>query len=289
MTKRNFVIFAVLLALILAAPSTIFAQEGTEEEEEPLDCPHFEGSPADVRAGYYMGEGVAFMSTGQYANAIYSYSCIIQQVDNRYIDAYLNRAVAHTLRRSYDLAIEDYTTAIGIDSNFVPAYNNRGIVYTARLEYEEALADFNRALDLDGGYILAFINQGIVYAIQGEYDTAVADFEQAISLAGLEDILELMNREDDPDTTVDESDVEIPEYNLDYAQAYAMLGIIEEQRALDNYESYLQLAGAQSDRRIQSAAGALESRFTFELRFDDGTWLLAADFASDGNQGGGGQ
>lgn len=271
MSKR----IIILLALILALTGAVLAQ--TEEEE--LECPSFETSPADVRIGYYMGEGAAFMAAGQYASAIDSYSCIIQQIDANYIGAWLNRAVAHTMRRSFDLAIEDYTAALDIDDAYVPAYNNRGIVHAARLEYDEALADFDAVLDLAPDSVLGFTNRGVILAAQGDLDAAAADFEQAIQLADLGGILDLLKREDDPETEVDESDVTIPDYDATLAQAYALLGMVKAQAALESYQDYLLLRGNQRDFRIESAAGALESRFNFELRFDDSTWLLTAEFS----------
>jgi hypothetical protein len=53
-------------------------------------------------------------------------------------------------------------------------------------------------------------------------------------------------------------------------------------QARDNYTAYLTLMRGSADSRIESASGALESRFTFELRLDDGTWLYAASFSPAG-------
>ena len=278
MNQRVISLIFALCLMGLVVPFQLAAQE----EEPPRDCPAFPGADMPVRRGYYMGEAAARFAAMDYAGAIYSYSCIIEQIDAAYIHAYLNRAVAHTLRRSYDLAIEDYTAAIGIDATSLSAYNNRGVVHAARREYEEALADFNATLSLDASYVPGYINRGVLYAIQEEYDLAVADFQYAIDLADLDQILALMNTPDDPaTTTVDESDVTIPDYNADYAIAYALLGTIEMYRAWDNYQNYRQLNPG-GDYRIQDAAGSLESRFTFELRFDDGTWFLMADISTDG-------
>ena len=268
--KRLSLIFMVFV-MVFITPMVI-AQDGEDEEPEII-CEGFEGAAAEQRVSYYMGEGAAFMRSGEYGAAIHSYSCIVIKIDPDYIQAYTNRAVAHTIRREYDLAIEDYTAALSINSSFVPAYNNRGILHTIREEYDEAIADFERVMDLDSGYVLAYLNRGIVYAAQDEYDAAIADFEQVIALGDLQAIVDVF------ETAENISDVdrdELPEYERDYARAYAMLGLIHSQKALDDYQRYIWLTGG-GDQRISSAAGALESRFTFELRFDDGTWLLAAD------------
>jgi tetratricopeptide (TPR) repeat protein len=219
-----------------------------------------------------MGEGAAFLRSGNYAAAINAYGCIIQQIDPNFRDAYLNRAAAYSARREFEEALEDYDQAAALDSNFAPTYNNRGIIYTAIQEYEDALSDFDRALEIDSDFALSLINRGIVRAIEGEFDLAQADFEAVISNAGLEVVVtDLRDPERDPE-------LPRPEYDLDAVDAYALIGIIHSQRALTAYRDYLLLAAGRADGRIQSAAGALESRFQFELRLDEGSWMLMANF-----------
>jgi tetratricopeptide (TPR) repeat protein len=244
-----------------------------EEPQEPeLICEAFTDSPADERVSYYMGEGAAYFSSAQLGEATHSFSCIVEQIDTGYVPGYLSRAIVYTQRRDYDLAIEDYTAAIDLDSNLLAAYNNRGIVQAAKAEYDLALEDFNEVINLDGDSVLGYTNRAVVYALQGEYDLAIADLEQAIDLSDLEAVIADVT---DPERA---GDAPWPEYNPEHAQAYALLGIVYSAQALDNYRKYLLLTRSEGDFRIQSAAGALESRFTFELRLDDGTWLLAADF-----------
>lgn len=271
--KRLFILMLTFVFVGLVVP--VLAQE-TEEPE--LVCEAFPDSATDVRVGYYMGEGSGFVATRQYLSAIYSYSCIIQQIDASFVGAYIGRAVAYTGMRDFENAMTDYDSALERDASFTAALNNRGVVHAALLEYEEALADFNEVIGLDSNYIPAYNNRAVVNAINGEFDAAIADLEQAIELSGVDDALaDLRN----PDRAVD---APFPVFNPDYAQSYALLGIIYSEWAMENYENYLTLRGSQSDQRVQSAAGALQSRFTFDLRLDDGTWLLTADFTSTGEE-----
>lgn len=266
-------ILAIILLLLLSIP--VLAQE---EEEPELICESFPDSATDVRVSYYMGEGAAFFASTQLGAAVHSFSCVVDQIDTGYIPGYLSRAIVYTQQHDYDSAIEDYTQAIELDSGTIAAYNNRGIVRVAKAEYDEALADFNQVLERDASNILGLTNRGVVYALQGEFELAIADLEQAIELSDIESVVEVLSDPERP------NDAPTPEYNPDHAQAYALLGIVYSERALDNYRKYLLLTGSEGDFRIQSAAGALESRFTFELRLDDGTWLLAADFIPGGGQ-----
>ena len=265
MTKK--LLLLLLAILLIAIP--IMAQDTEEEEEEfRYDCPAFVDASTVERTSYYMGEGAAYMRSGNYAAAINAYGCIIQQIDSSYRDAYLNRAVAYTQRREYDLALEDYTAALDIDSSYIPAINNRGVIYTATEEYELAMEDFDRVLSLDSNFAVGYINRGVLHAILEEYDAAIADFEQAIAVEGLDEIIaDLRDPERDPEA-------EFPEFDARIATAYALIGTIESRTALENYQEYLLLTRGRADSRVQSAAGALESRFNFELRFDDGTWMI---------------
>lgn len=243
-----------------------------QDEEAQYNCPAFSDASTGERTSYYMGEGAAFMRSGNYAAAINAYGCIIQQIDSSSRDAYLSRGAAYVARREFNEALADYNEAIRLDSDFAPSYNNRGVVHSATEEYDSALGDFNRALDMDSNYVPAYINRGIVSAIQGEWDNAQADFEMAIDVAGLDNIVtELRDPNRDPNLAR-------PSYDFTIARAYALLGVVHSQRALQAYDDYLLLTGNRADQRVQSAAGALQSRFQFELRFDDGAWLLLANF-----------
>jgi tetratricopeptide (TPR) repeat protein len=225
-----------------------------------------------------MGEGAGFLNARAYSNAIDSFACIITQLDPGYAGAYVQRAVAFSGRQDYARAVEDYTRAIELGGALTASYNNRGVVHAAMQEYDLALEDFNAALEQDANYIPAYNNRAVVATLRGDYEGAIADLEQAIAISGIEDVVTELRRPDRPANTPR------PQYNPQHAQSYALLGIIYSARALDNYNKYLLLRGSGSDARIQSAAGALESRFTFELRLDDGTWLLSADFLPTGEE-----
>jgi len=266
---------ALLLFTLLIVALPTLAQETTPEptpEEPRYVCPAFPDETAAERTSYYMGEGAAFMRSGNYAAAINSYGCITQQIDDGYRDAYLNRAAAYAFRREYDEALEDYNVAIRLDGSFAPAYNNRGVIYALIQEWEEAMSDLDQAVSIDGSYVLGYLNRGVVQAAQGNYEAAIADFEQVIDLEGLDGVVAELR---DPER---ESDAPTPEYSRQAALAYALIGAVRSQQALADYQDYLLLLGSSADSRISSAAGSLESRFNFELRFDDGGFLMLDDF-----------
>ena len=263
---------AIFLLIVLLLSATPLLAQDDAPEEPRYDCPAFTSASTVERTSYYMGEGAAYLRSQNYGAAINAYGCIIQQIDGNYRDAYLNRAAAYGARREYDKALADYGSATRIDGNYAPTYNNRGVIYMAMEDYESALRDFNRALELDGNYAAGFINRGILYAVQGEYGSAEAEFQHAVDAAGLQAAIADLSNPDRP------QDAPPPVYDFNAARAYALIGTVRSQSALDAYNDYLLLTGNRADSRIQSAAGALQSRFNFELRFDDGSWLLVTSF-----------
>lgn len=265
----------VVMMLTLAVP--VLAQDQpAPTEEPPPHCPAFENQPQDVRTSYYMGEGLAYLNTSQLSGAELSFTCIIRVIDPNYLTAYMSRALVYTRFRDYERAIKDYTRALQLDGNLLAAYNNRGVVYAALQEYDKAAADFDKVLQINPDYIPGYNNRSIIYALQGDYDQAITLLQDAISRSGIDDVLAQYR---DPNRSPNAEPIEFEAVN---ARAYALLGIIYSARSLDNFQDYLYLtgqAGAYPDERVQSAAGALESRFTFEMRLDDGTWMLTADFS----------
>lgn len=260
---KRVVLFLITLGLILPSIN-MMAQD---------DCVEFASGSTNERTSYYLGEGAAFMRSGNYASAIHAYTCIIDEIDESNGAAFHNRAMAFAARREYEHALEDYTQAIALRSDNVGSYNNRGVVYASVGEYEDALDDFSSALSEDSDYVNAIINRGIISAIQGDYDAAEADFRQVIENENLDAVIaELQDPERDPEAPA-------PEFNLAAVNSYALLGIVQSQRAAEVLNDYLFLAGGRADGRVQSAAGALESRFEFELRLDDGSWFLLAGLA----------
>ena len=270
MNKR--VLIPVFLVVILLAVVPL----ARAQDEPELICPAFPDSPTELRVSYYVGEGMGYSTSGELSKAIDSFSCIVEQIDPAYVPAYMARAALYMQYHSYEESVADYTSAIERSPDLPAAYNNRGIAYAALADYEKALADFDHVLTADSGYVLTYINRGVIRAIQGEFDPAITDLEQAISVSGIDAVYAELS---DPDRS---PDAPKPEFDPTHAQAYALLGTIRSMQAAAYYDAYLTLTGDRADTRIVSAAGSLESRLTFELRLDDGTWLFAAGFSPTG-------
>jgi tetratricopeptide (TPR) repeat protein len=284
MNKRNtLLILAFALILMLFAGGAMAQDEPTATpqptpvatQEPPPDCPAFQGQSNSIRTSYYMGEGHAYLTSGQVSSAIFSFTCVIRVIDSNYVPAYMYRASAYSRLRDFDRAIRDYSTAIRLDSSLAPAHLNRGVIYAMSREFDEAAADFDRAMQIDRDYMPAYNNRAVLHAIEGEVDEAITVLETAIERSGIRNVLAAYqnpNRDPNADPIA---------FDEAAAQSYALLGIMHSRKSLDDFNRYLLLVRTNRygrDERISSAAGALESRFTFEMRLDDGTWMSVADY-----------
>jgi tetratricopeptide (TPR) repeat protein len=289
--KRVLLLALLLLSLTaFALPFSVFAQDATTTPEptagpttvaptatpEPLpDCPAFPDAAQDVRTSYYMGEGLAYLQSGQTNSAVFSFTCVIRVIDTAYLPAYMMRANAYTRQRDFERAIRDYTSAIELDGNLTAAYNNRGVVYVSTGDYDEAAADFDRVISLEPDNIAAYNNRSIIHALAGEYDTAITLLDATIERAGIAEILAAYQ---DPDRSQDAEPIEFDHASDD---SYVLLGMMYSAKSLAAFNAYTTLNRENNyaiDDRVPAAASAIESRFTFEMRLDDGSWLYVADF-----------
>lgn len=299
MNKRNtsmtlFLIFILTLMLTASMTMGVMAQDATATPDgsreaqpgaptptpdPPPHCPALEGQPTDVRTGYYVGEGIAYLQTNELSSAVFSFTCIIRVVDPSYLPAYMYRASAHARQRNFERAIDDYTSAIGLSANLSEAYNNRGVIYTTIGEYEEAAADFARTVQLDPAFLSGYNNQAVLHAINGNFDAAIEVLEGAIDRSGVaRALVAYQDPERDPEADP------IP-FERAASDAYALLGVMYSAKSLEKFNEYMLLNNVnryRRDERISSAAGALESRFTFEMRLDDGTWMTTVTYDAVG-------
>lgn len=287
MSKRSFLFMLLMVscALLLLFSVPVTAQDATSTPvptpaatlEPPPNCPVLQTEAKDIRTSYYMGKGFGFMTSGLLDDAVLSFTCVIRVIDSSYVGAYMMRGAAYVRQQQYDRAIQDYTRAGQLNPNLLGAFNNRGIVYAALKDYDRAKRDFDKVLEIDGNSILGLNNRSVLYAVLGDYDNAISLLQKAIDISGIANVYAQLS---DPKRPSDAAPIQFDPLN---ARAYALLGVMYSARALDNYHKYLFLTGGSGDSRIQSAAGALESQFTFDMRLDSSTWLLVADFSLEGS------
>ncbi len=96
--------------------------------------------------------------------------------------AFNNRGHGYFLKGLLDRATEDFGKAIQLSPNFSTAYHNRGIAYHKLGLYNRADADYSTAIQLKPDLSDAYFNRGGMYEAKGEQQSALRDFQKAYSL-----------------------------------------------------------------------------------------------------------
>ncbi len=109
---------------------------------------------------------------------IYSHLIIISP--NHYI--YNHRGLVYFSLSQYELALEDFTTAIGIEPRDTRVYTNRGLTYRMLKQFELALEDFQQSLELNPLWSDTFYSRALTYYDMGDLKSAIEDCDSAIAL-----------------------------------------------------------------------------------------------------------
>lgn len=98
--------------------------------------------------------------------------------------AYVNRGQEYYVKRDYDRAYSDFTTAIKINAgpDIALAYGNRGNVNKQKNKLDAAIADYTNAIGLEPVYPSAYTGRGLCYEDSGKASLAIADYQKALSL-----------------------------------------------------------------------------------------------------------
>lgn len=94
--------------------------------------------------------------------------------------AYINRGTVYLNKEEYDIAIDDYTTALEYNSSLIGAYFNRAVVYGLKGEDDAAIADYTTALEYEPDDVSIYYKRANVYLDKEDYDAAIADFITAL-------------------------------------------------------------------------------------------------------------
>ena len=149
----------------------------------------------------YYRRASEFRNHRDYGRAIAEYDAAIR-VDRDNMRAYISRGFLYYLRKEYDPAIADYTTAMNLDPRLrvlaqrkfegsaagdhylAQAYARRGDALHKKGEDDMAIADYDAAIGYypRGGQEIsrAYYERGLIYYGKGECDLAIADFSNAI-------------------------------------------------------------------------------------------------------------
>ncbi|MGF1500330.1 MAG: tetratricopeptide repeat protein [Paracoccaceae bacterium] len=135
------------------------------------------------RAAVLVNLGVAQAELGRHGDAVRSFTLAIE-TDDRFIQAYTNRARSHAAEGRTDAALEDFDRAIVEDPSVAEAWLGRGALLLGRGAAAAAVSDLSRAIALEDELTAAFFNRGIGYLILGDGRAADEDFSTVIARDG---------------------------------------------------------------------------------------------------------
>jgi tetratricopeptide (TPR) repeat protein len=96
--------------------------------------------------------------------------------------AHNNRGIAHTKKKEYDRAIQDFDDSINFDPNYAKAFNNRGVAYQRKGEYNHAIDSLDESIKLNSDYAIAFANRAETFQRMGDTRRAIEDYDAVIRL-----------------------------------------------------------------------------------------------------------
>jgi tetratricopeptide (TPR) repeat protein len=98
--------------------------------------------------------------------------------------AYAMRALAHSLKGQYDLALPDYDHAIELDPSSAIALNNRAWAYYKTGRTRRGLRDVDKSIQLQPNSAHAHDTRAHIYQLMGNTTKALADYERAVRFGG---------------------------------------------------------------------------------------------------------
>ena len=95
-------------------------------------------------------------------------------------EEYFNKAEDYVENEQYQLAIDNYTSAIKINPDYAKAYNNRGSAYANLENYKAAIADYTSAIRINPDFASAYKNRGLAKKNTGQ--SYCSDYKRACDL-----------------------------------------------------------------------------------------------------------
>jgi len=130
----------------------------------------------------------------------------IDDADTAFSDGYLAY-----MKGDYDIAITNFTKAIGLNPMFAYAYLYRGIAYEAKGYLKQALDNINRSIELYPKFDRAYFYRGKIHASSKNYQMAIYDYSQAIAFN--QNDAEYYHRRGEIYGLLERFDLEMADYN----------------------------------------------------------------------------
>jgi tetratricopeptide (TPR) repeat protein len=139
------------------------------------------GLPQKQLAMVYCNRGVANYVRGDLDKALADYNRALQY-DDKYTDAWLNRADLKLRKGDLAAAIGDYRKVIGLDPTRSSAYNGLGNALREGGNVDQAIPNYEKAIQLTPESPLAYNGRATALLDKGEIEAAIHDYDRAIEL-----------------------------------------------------------------------------------------------------------
>jgi tetratricopeptide (TPR) repeat protein len=171
--KPRYAMILIVLPAILRA--------GFAQAQGAPDCPDTPDIHLSIQRAILMCDASIHVDSGS-----------IRVLREHRAGGYYNRGLLYHLLGKYDLAIADYTSAIGWSRTYGDAYEALGDAYDDSDQHEKATADYAQAAHLPADRAEALNERCWVRAVRGHaLDRAMADCNEALKqLPGDKDMLD---------------------------------------------------------------------------------------------------
>jgi protein O-mannosyl-transferase len=96
--------------------------------------------------------------------------------------AYINRGNAHTINNNFEMAIQDYSSAIAYEPKAADAYTNRAIAFSKQGNINDAIKDYNSAIAISPQNADMYAERAALKSGINDIEGAGEDLTKAISL-----------------------------------------------------------------------------------------------------------
>lgn len=168
----------------------------------------------------------------------------------------------------FENALVQYRAVLETNELNAEAHNNLGLLYQEKGLYDEAIREFRRATFIDPRYDKAHNNLGVALLRSGKTDAAVSEFRSIVA-RDAKNIEALTNlalglKSSDRSDEAREMLLRALGINGKYAPAHHNLALIYEEtgdlvRAIEHYEQYLALAGAENAALTSEIRGRVQT------------------------------